>query len=133
MHHLLLLAVLLFLPVPMAMAMADEDGWVFVMTDGQYVLTPACVERVDHAGDENDLVHLRFDMPQTPDCFHAFNGLLASHLGERLTVTFRSKTLLEADIHTLLGPDRIVLVLRHAHVAVDAIRYLSSAPTREAP
>ncbi|WP_280553713.1 hypothetical protein [Halomonas sp. 25-S5] len=130
MHHLLLLAAL-FLPVPMAQA--DEAGMVFDMGDERYVLTPACAQRVDHAVVEDDLVYLRFDMPETPDCFGAFHGLLASHLGERLAVTFRGETLLEADLHTLLGPTNIVLRSRHPRVAVHAVRYLSGAPAREAP
>lgn len=131
MHHLLLLAVLVLLPV--SMATADEARVVFAMGDEEYVLTPACAQRVEHAVVGNDLVHLRFDMPETPDCYAAFHGLLSSHPGERLVVSFRSETLLEADLHTLLGPNRIVLVSRYPRVAVDAVRYLSGAPGDEAP
>lgn len=127
----LLLVAALFLPV--SMALADEAGVVFAMGDEQYVLTPACAERVEHAVVENDLVHLRFDMPETPDCFGAFHGLLASHLGERLVVTFRGETLLEANLHTLLGPNRIVLVSRYPRVVADASRYLGGASTGEMP
>ncbi len=130
MRHLLLLAALI-LAIPVATA--DEAGVVFIMGDERYVLAPACAQRVDHAVVENDLVHLRFDMPETPDCFGAFNGLLVSHLGGRLAVTFRGETLLEADLYTLLGPTRIALISRHPRVAVDAVRYLSGLPSPDSP
>ncbi|MDI5891705.1 hypothetical protein [Halomonas rhizosphaerae] len=130
MRYLLLVAALI---LPVSMAKADEVGMVFATGDEQYVLTPDCAERVDHVVVENDLVHLRFDMPETPACFGIFNSRLSSHLGERLVVTFRGEMLLEADLHTLLGPKRIVLVSRHPRVAVEAVRYLSGATSIEAP
>lgn len=47
--------------------------------------------------------------------------------------TFRGETLLEANLHTTLGPSHIVLESRHPRVAIDALRYLSGLPDDEAP
>ncbi|MDN3519931.1 hypothetical protein [Halomonas ramblicola] len=120
----------LSLAVPVAHA--DQQGVVFAMGGERFVLTPDCVQWVDHVVTENDRVHLRFDMPETPPCFGAFHGLLSTHQGERLTITFRGETLLEANQHTTLGPSHIVLESRHPRVAIDAIRYLSGLPDDEA-
>ncbi|APE29664.1 hypothetical protein BOX17_01040 [Halomonas aestuarii] len=130
MFHLSLFAVLA-LAVPLVHA--DDEGVVFTMGAERFVLTPVCAQRVGHALAENDLMHLRFDMPETPQCFGAFQGLLSSHLGERLAVTFRGETLLEADLHTRLGPRNIVLVSRHRRIAFDAARFLGGWPRPDAP
>ncbi|CAM3531146.1 hypothetical protein [Halomonas lysinitropha] len=121
MLHLPLLAVLI---LPVSMATADEAGVVFAIGGEQYVLTPACAQRVDYAVAEDDLVHIRFDMIDTAVCFEAFHGLLASHLGERLAVTFRGEPLLEAELRTLLGPEHIVLVSRRPEVTRQAAEFL---------
>ncbi|PXX98655.1 hypothetical protein [Halomonas sp. LBP4] len=121
----------LFLSAPTAQA--EEAGVIFAMGGERFVLTPDCARWVDHVVTEDDRVHLRFDMPETPSCFGAFHGLLSTHQGERLTITFRGETLLEANLHTTLGPSHIVLESRHPRVAIDAIRYLSGLPDAEAP
>ncbi|MGM0982216.1 MAG: hypothetical protein ACQEXG_02135 [Pseudomonadota bacterium] len=121
MLHLPLLAVLI---LRVSLATADEAGVVFAIGGEQYVLTPACAQRVDYAVVEDDLVHLRFDMPKTPDCFGAFYDLLSPHLGERLAVTFRGEALLEAELHTLLDPDHIVLVSRRPEITRQAGEFL---------
>lgn len=130
MQHLLLMAAMLLTASP---AHADEPGVVFTMGAKRFVLTPACAKRVDHAIVEDEQVQLRFDMPETPRCFGAFHDLLSSHLGDRLAVTFRGEPLLEADLHTPLGPRNIVLVMRHRRLALDAARYLGGWPRPDAP
>ncbi|MDX1464668.1 MAG: hypothetical protein R3215_03095 [Halomonas sp.] len=130
MLHVSLLAVL---ALAGPMAHAEEEGVVFAVGAERFVLTPACVLRVEHAMDDDGLVHLRFDMPETPPCFGAFHGLLSSHLSERLAITYRGQTLVEADLHARLGPRNIVLVSRRARLAVEAGRFLGGLPNREVP
>lgn len=127
--HLLLAAMLL----PFPPAHADEPGVSFALGGERFVLTPACAWNVGHAIGEDDRAHLRFDILETPQCFEAFHGLMSAHLGERLTVSFRGETLLEADLHTPLGPVGVVLVSRHPRVAIEASRFLGDLPSRDVP
>lgn len=130
MRHLLLMAAML-LPAPSVHA--DKPGVIFAIGGERFVLTPACARNVRHAIDEDDRAHLRFDIPETPHCFGAFHGLVSAHLGERLAVTFRGEMLLEADLHTPLGPVGIVLLSRYPRVALEASRFLGGLPNREVP
>ncbi|MBB3230878.1 hypothetical protein [Halomonas stenophila] len=116
-----------------SMAQAEEAGVDFAMGGERFVLTPACIQRVEHAAGDAGLVHLRFDMAETPGCFGAFRRLLSTHQGERLTVTFRGERLLEAVLHIPLEPENNVLVSRHPGAAVAAAEFLRGVPHAEAP
>ncbi|MDN3556512.1 hypothetical protein [Halomonas maura] len=130
MPYLPLFAVLI-LSAPMAQA--EESGVAFTVGGERFVLTPACVQRVAHATGDAGLVHLRFDMAETPGCFGAFRRLLSTHQGERPSVTFRGERLLEAVLHIPLGPENIVLVAQHPGAAVAAAEFLRGVPHTEAP
>lgn len=130
MRHPSVLIAVLFLASP---AQADEPGVSFALGGERFVLTPACARNVGYAIGEDDRARLRFDMPETPQCFEAFHGLVSAHLGERLAVSFGGETLLEADLHTPLGPVGIVLVSQHLRVALEASRFLGGLPNGEVP